>query len=325
VRKRVKVATGHSICLNGTLGKSGGRVSEENNAGDAGAQAPRASGAEAPMEGHKPKPIRDWRQLLTELAIVVVGVCLALAAQQAVDWLHWRNEVVEAREAIASEMATNTISAITRLRTQNCVERRLDALANILDQASRTGRLPPVGYIGFPPQRAYSSGAWESVVASQTASHFSREQLASLGRIYRIPEVATETARSEMEVWGSLSTMIGPGRRLDPASEVELRKSLGLARSYNRSLSNVAFLLLRGLKTNNLPYSRSELAAISAVRVQSLTEGKITTTDSNPIFLICQPLGTVPPGYGHSVFASVPTFWDEGKTLLPDLQSPKRE
>src|SRR6478609_5451099 len=103
------------------------------------------------MDVHKPKPIRSWRELLTEVGVIVLSVCIALSAEQAVEWVHWRNQVADARKTIASEMAANTASAVSRLRTQGCTDRRLDALAQILDDATRNGSLPPVGTIGIPP------------------------------------------------------------------------------------------------------------------------------------------------------------------------------
>jgi hypothetical protein len=41
--------------------------------------------------------------------------------------------VREAREVIATELAHNVVSAIIRMRSEECVERRLDALGKILD------------------------------------------------------------------------------------------------------------------------------------------------------------------------------------------------
>src|SRR6185295_14952839 len=98
------------------------------------------------MDIHKPKPIRNWRELLTEMGVIVLSVCIALAAEQAVEWVHWRNQVAEAREAIASETAQNIAGSIRRMRTVQCAESRLNGLARILDEAARTGKLPPVGY-----------------------------------------------------------------------------------------------------------------------------------------------------------------------------------
>src|SRR4051812_24150623 len=104
------------------------------------------------MDIHKPKPIRNWRELLTEVGTIVLGVSIALAAEQAVEWFHWRAQVKEAREVIATELAFNLAGAVTRMRTQSCTERRLDQLALILDAAAKNGSLPPVGDIHRPPR-----------------------------------------------------------------------------------------------------------------------------------------------------------------------------
>ena len=45
------------------------------------------------MDIHKPKPWHNVREFLKEYAIIVVGVLTALAAEQAVEWLHWQHEV----------------------------------------------------------------------------------------------------------------------------------------------------------------------------------------------------------------------------------------
>jgi hypothetical protein len=45
------------------------------------------------VEFHKPKPVHNWRELLTEIGVVVIGVCIALAAEQAVEWWHWRGRL----------------------------------------------------------------------------------------------------------------------------------------------------------------------------------------------------------------------------------------
>ena len=51
------------------------------------------------MDIHKPGPIQNWRDLLKEVGVIVLGVSIALGAEQAVEWLHWRSEVTAARAA----------------------------------------------------------------------------------------------------------------------------------------------------------------------------------------------------------------------------------
>ena len=42
------------------------------------------------MDVHKPKPIHGWRDLVKEIGVIVIGVAIALAGEQGVEWLHWR-------------------------------------------------------------------------------------------------------------------------------------------------------------------------------------------------------------------------------------------
>jgi hypothetical protein len=271
------------------------------------------------METHKPKPVRNWRELLTEIGVIVLSVCIALAAEQVVEWVHWRNQVAEARQVIATELAHDVGSAIIRMRTEPCVERRLDELSEILDAAARTGSLPAVGEIGQPPPRLWNSGAWDSVVASQTATHFPRQQLAVLASIYKIVEKQDESGRAIMEAWSDLHAMVGPGRRLDPASETELRRVLGRARTYYRIYASMASLLIDRVAAQDLPFSQGDLDEIEAARRESLAGGKISVGNPTPMFMACQPLGPTPLHYGQGTSATVPALIEDRLKHLPDF------
>lgn len=58
---------------------------------------------------HKSNPWHGWREFLKEYAIIVIGVLTALAAEQAVQMLHWRADVAEARKALIAEVGANAL------------------------------------------------------------------------------------------------------------------------------------------------------------------------------------------------------------------------
>ncbi|MBV9550396.1 MAG: hypothetical protein JO256_12065 [Alphaproteobacteria bacterium] len=241
------------------------------------------------MEIHKPKPVHSWREFLSEIGVVVIGVCIALAAEQSVEWLHWHVQVGEAREVIATELTENLAGAINRVRQADCVERGLDQLAIILDGAAKSGSLPPVGNIGIPWRQTYPSGAWESVIASQTATHFPRQQLADIASLYKVIQRLAEFNSQELEPWNSLFTMVGPGRRLDPASEAKLRDALSQARSDSRGAAYLADQVIERAKAEHIAFSGDNLQRIAALQHDpaTLDEG------------VCAPLGTPPQTYGQ--------------------------
>lgn len=60
------------------------------------------------MEVHVPDhPVTTWRQFFTHLAIVSVGLLIALSLESLVEWRHHRALVREARENVRREISEN--------------------------------------------------------------------------------------------------------------------------------------------------------------------------------------------------------------------------
>ena len=57
------------------------------------------------MEIHKPKPVHNLRELLTEIAVIAVGIVIALTAEQMLQALDGRERVKRAEEQMRLEMA----------------------------------------------------------------------------------------------------------------------------------------------------------------------------------------------------------------------------
>jgi len=300
-------------------------VVEEGGANEAGAQAsgmadtaepPPSPPEEPPMEIHKPKPVHSWRELLTEIGVVVIGVCIALAAEQTVEYFQWRSKVGEAHGVIATELAGNLSVSIRRMRTEHCTEQRLDTLAQIVDAASRSGTLPPVGDIGVPPLSQWTSGAWDSVVASQTATHFPRQQLAQLAVIYGFVRKADDLNLADANSWAALHTMVGPGRRLDPSAQDRLRAALSEARYYNRSIAILGLRIVQRMEELDVKFSKDDLSLIAEARTRPLT-----VSAGEGLNFTCLPIGPVPAAYGQAPLAAAQAQIDTQLKHLPEFKS----
>jgi hypothetical protein len=255
------------------------------------------------MEIHKPKPIHNWRDFLKEVGTIVLGVCIALAAEQGVEWWHWHSQVAQARKAIATETATNISYGIRRMRFAPCLEKRLDDLSHIVDEASRTGTLPPVGELGDFTNNIWATGEWNSLMASQTASHFPHAELAGYNYIYVNVERANARTVRELDTMSVLYTAVGPGRKLDAASEDRLRGALSEARFLNRGVARVGFNLWLAAAHEKMVFSPADARLITDAQTGPLVRvGSANSTGGHKEDIagcpaIAKPTAT---GYGQS-------------------------
>jgi hypothetical protein len=217
------------------------------------------------MDVHKPKPWHGWREFLKELGTIVLGVSVALAAEQTVEWFHWHTQVRTAREVLAAELVTSIGNGTQRVAEFQCQEKRLEGIAEILDAATQSGTLPPMAPIQGAPFRSWPSGVWNSVLNSQVASHFPREQLAELGSIYQTIQQANADNSLEFATWASLSGMFGPGRRFDPALDTALHAALTHARVYNFSMTIIGGQIAKDAQALDLPYTEADRKRIAHV------------------------------------------------------------
>ena len=151
-----------------------------------------------------PRPARGWPEFIDDVAIVVVGVILALAAQEFVGGLHQRGAYQETRRNVFDEVAHNLGRLNQRLGTQACINDRLRALQLLI--AARTP-LPRPLWVGRPQIWSNDSGRWQAALAGQLQDAFSSDELARLSNLYATFDRLWELQADEQRAWGRLRTM----------------------------------------------------------------------------------------------------------------------
>ena len=181
------------------------------------------------MHFHLPKPLHGWRAFVGEVGIIVLGVLIALGAEQLVEALHWRNQVRHGRDDLAQSYGQIRSVMRERQSISPCLARRLDQIAAILDHASETGRLPPIGDIGQPRMRTLGERIWPGLVATGTAAHFPRDEASRYTDITKSVDELTADEQREAEAWTRLYTIVGPGRSIGQSEISDVRAALGEA------------------------------------------------------------------------------------------------
>lgn len=156
------------------------------------------------MEIHKPKPVHSWRELLSEIGVVVIGIVIALSLEEGLRALHDRGIASEAREAVKEEIRQNLSFMSGRLETQPCIERRLDEIGAILE-ASREGELRTrPNWVSQPSVYFLSNQRWQAATGSGRASLLTTDEQGALGVFSVINARFNDAEAREQAAWSQL-------------------------------------------------------------------------------------------------------------------------
>lgn len=178
-------------------------------------------------------PSMGWRAFWSEIVIVVLGVVLALAANEAVQDWNWRHKVEDAETRLTDDLALVYLWDAENRATQPCVDAQLAALAERVMRSGDT--LEPAAvhtanghrFVVRLPRRPYRFPVWDALVADGTAARFPPERQALIGRISEAMTQARLGGQSEtpVQLAGRLMAL-GYPLPLDPGNRTALLMDL---------------------------------------------------------------------------------------------------
>jgi hypothetical protein len=189
------------------------------------------------MHVHRPKPLHGLKEMAVEIGIIVIGVIIALAAEQAVEWVHWQEKVEHGRHEIHREIADNSAFNNFRATVEPCVARRLTELSAITEAIAAHQKVAPVHFAGLHIGFLVSSDTWEAERAEQTLTHLPRSEQDGLTAFYAQQADIKVWVEKEESSWATLRMLEGDPNRLGPADVSLLRNALQQSRNFNFLIS----------------------------------------------------------------------------------------
>lgn len=250
------------------------------------------------MHFHLPKPLHGWREFMGEVGIIVLGVLIALSAEQLVDSVHWDLEVRRGRTDLADSLTAVRAQMRERQLISPCLARRFDEIAIILDDASATGHLSPVGDLGQPRLRTVNEPVWPSLVGTGVGMHFSRDEASRYDAIQAYIALWKANEQREREAWTRLYAIVGPGRAISQEELGEIRAALGEALFEARMLklySHIVTDLIIATPLDTRGWIDRKLVAGVDLRHPE----KIASQSP------CRPILAAPPHYGQAPMSGV--------------------
>jgi hypothetical protein len=226
------------------------------------------------MHFHLPKPMHGWREFVGEVGIIVLGVLIALGAEQALEGLHDRHVAAQSRRDVREEVATDVGFYRGRLDESSCVAARLADLSKII----RNGIVlkDTVKWVGRPSDFAPFTERWRAVTSSARTALFPPDEQGRLDAIYGIFGRMDQESQVEQDAWTTLDVMQHLDGPIDPATRLVLLRAIEQARRTDFTIQLAGYYAL---------FHAGKLGIVSN------PETSPRPGDVNPV---CMPLSTSP-------------------------------
>jgi hypothetical protein len=132
---------------------------------------------------HIPKPLHGWRAFVGEVGIIVLGVLIALGAEQVVQAGEWRHKVAVTRTSLMGELGNDRARWEMDLVAARCARDPIGKLDAWL-QSAGSGAPPSTSDITGRNFFYMHSANWNLATGSETLDHFPIDEQLAFASLY---------------------------------------------------------------------------------------------------------------------------------------------
>lgn len=175
---------------------------------------------------HVPKPIHGWRQFFNEVAVITVGIGIALGGEEVVTAWNEHRYASKSFEAIKDEVEVNLGRMEARIGTADCIDQRLDQVAAYIEHPE--GKKRPT-WVGRPQVWAMQTSAVSAARSYGSLTVLPREDQMTISTVYSTMDQFADIEKDEQWAWAELRA-ITEDREVTDADQASLRQAVQRAR-----------------------------------------------------------------------------------------------
>ena len=246
------------------------------------------------MDIHIPKPLHGWRQFVGEVGIIVLGVLIALGAEQVAEYFHQREELREAEQAMTSELRDDNLpQAFTRASIYSCYSGELDAIEDAVAVGDRTKFLT-LAKNYKPVFRTWDDEAWKAALASQVLVPSGSKRIVDWSTPYILIGFNSQTAREESDELPQLWARLSGQGLISAAQQDRLFQVVSVLRQFNSKMSVSSLIFMNGVDRLGLTLTPERKRALLAEARQKY--GACVSEPSPGRLKLNSQLSSVPAG-----------------------------
>jgi hypothetical protein len=155
------------------------------------------------MRIHLPKPLHGWRAFVGEVGIILLGVLLALTAQEAAQRFRDRNDAEQLRQSMVDELANDRARWEAVHHDVPCALSRLD---DISAWAAHKGSDKILNFIG-PAMWTMHDSAWQIARSSPVMTSLSLKERDTFAGLYFALEFQQREMEKALDSWGQVQAL----------------------------------------------------------------------------------------------------------------------
>jgi hypothetical protein len=162
------------------------------------------------MEVHA-KSVHSWKELLSEIGVIVIGVMIALGAEQLVETIHWSHKVADAEAAMGQELSGDLGYAAGQVAMKDCAAKYFDRMEAAI-KGHRSDRFRALTAM-TPPFNSHPwvAESWTAAIGSEVPDHISREKLSAYAIAFRRVQTERDLQFSMLDRYGEVVGAGEPG------------------------------------------------------------------------------------------------------------------
>ncbi|HEX3421786.1 MAG TPA: hypothetical protein VHS33_00070 [Sphingomicrobium sp.] len=189
------------------------------------------------MHFHVPKPLHGWREFAGEVAIIVIGVLIALFFEEVVQRWNWDNKIRTAEAAMQRETFwDNAPEMVQRASIQPCIDAQLDAIRAAAE--SGAPRADVAGLIDrlYLPFVTFDTVAEQNATASDVPTHMPKDRVGVWTQAYAMVPMIDATNATEAADAAKIKAMKRTGGPLSLPEQMALLQAVEAVRSDGRRM-----------------------------------------------------------------------------------------